>query len=60
MKHTLKPKLATGLKSYAQIEGGEFLSQQMISHQDQKGTIQELTVHDSSSQNGVAERGMHT
>jgi hypothetical protein len=32
----------------------------MINHQDQKGTKWELTVHDSSPQNGVLERGMRT
>ena len=41
-------------------QGGEFLSTQMINHQDQKGTQQELTVHDSPPQNGVAEAGMRT
>jgi hypothetical protein len=32
----------------------------MTSHQDLKGTVRELTVHDSPPQNGVAERGMRT
>ena len=41
-------------------KGGEFLSKQMISHQDEKGTKCELTVHDSPSQNRVAEQGMWT
>ena len=40
--------------------GGEFLSTQMINHQDDKGTKRELTVHDSPPQNGVSERGMRT
>ena len=40
--------------------GGEFLSEAMIKHQNQKGTVRELTVHDSPPQNGVSERGMHT
>jgi hypothetical protein len=40
--------------------GGEFLSDQMVNHQNQRGTIRELTVHDSPPQNGVAERGMRT
>ena len=40
--------------------GGEFLSDQLINHQNQRGTIRELTVHDSPPQNGVAERGMRT
>ena len=40
--------------------GGEFLSKEMISHQNQKGTTRELTMHDSPPQNGVAERAMRT
>ena len=40
--------------------GGEFLSKEMIDHQDAKGTLRELTVHDSPPQNGVSERGMRT
>jgi hypothetical protein len=40
--------------------GGEFLSKEMIEHQDEKGTIRELTVHDSPPQNGTSEHGMHT
>src|SRR5882762_4938951 len=40
--------------------GGEFLSKEIIQHQDGKGTLRELTVHDSPPQNGVAERGMRT
>ena len=38
--------------------GGEFLSEQLISHQNQCRTVRELTIHDSPSQNGVAEHGM--
>lgn len=41
-------------------QGGEFQSTQMISHQDQQGTVREFTVHDSPPQNGVAKRGMRT
>ena len=41
-------------------KGGEFMSNQMINHQDQKGTKHELTVHDSPPQNGVSERGICT
>ena len=41
-------------------KGGEFLSNQMISHKDQKGTKRELTVHDLPPQNGVSEQGMWT
>ena len=40
--------------------GGEFLSKELIQHQDARGTLRELTVHDSPPQNGVAERGMRT
>ena len=40
--------------------GGEFLSKQIMEHQDRKGTLRELTVHDSPPQNGVSERGMRT
>jgi len=40
--------------------GGEFMSKELIEHQDKKGTIRELVVHDSQSQNGVSERGMRT
>jgi hypothetical protein len=40
--------------------GGEFLSKELIQHQDNKGTQRELTVHDSPPQNGSSERGMRT
>ena len=40
--------------------GGEFLLKEMIDHQDAKGTLRELTVHDSPPQNGVAKHGMRT
>ena len=40
--------------------GGEFQADQLKTHQDQKGTVREFTVHDSPPQNGVAERGMRT
>ena len=36
--------------------GGEFMSTEMKNHQNEKGTLRELTVHDSLQQNGVAER----
>jgi hypothetical protein len=32
----------------------------MKRHQDAKGTLHKLTVHDSPPQNGVSERGMQT
>ena len=40
--------------------GGEFLSKELTEHQDHRGTVRELTVHDSPPQNGTAERGMRT
>ena len=40
--------------------GGKFLSKEMKSHQDSKGTLRKLTVHDSPQQNGVAEHGNRT
>ena len=39
---------------------GEFKLEAMRTHQDQKGTEQEYTIHNSPPQNGVAERGMRT
>ena len=41
-------------------QGGEFLSDAMVNHQNQKGTVRELPVHDSPPQNGVSKRGMQT
>ena len=38
--------------------GGEFLSKDIMQHQDNKGTQCELTVHDSPPQNGSSECGM--
>jgi hypothetical protein len=40
--------------------GGEFQSNDMMNHQDNKGTVREFTVHNSPLQNGVAECGMRT
>jgi GAG-pre-integrase domain len=48
------------IKTCCSNKGGKFLSNQMISHQDLKGTKWELTVHDSPPQNGISERGMRT
>jgi hypothetical protein len=48
------------IKSCQVDKGGEFLSAQMVNHQDSKGTKCKLTVHDSPPQNGVSERGMRT
>ena len=41
-------------------QGGEFLSKETKNHQDLKGTLHELTVHDSPQKNGVAECGNWT
>ena len=51
----IKTQSGNRIKVCHSDKGGEFLSNQMISHQDQKGTKQELTMHDSSPQNGVSE-----
>src|SRR3979490_3256316 len=48
------------IKTMRSDRGGEFLSKEMIRHQDERGTTWELTVHDSPPQNGTAEHGMHT
>ena len=40
--------------------GREFLSKELMEHQDMQRTQQELTVHDSPPQNGVSKRGMCT
>ena len=48
------------IKCMCSDQGGEFKSDAMRKHQDQKGTVQEFTVHDSPPQNRVAERGMRT
>ena len=39
-------------------QGGEFSSEAMIKHQNQKSTVRELMAHDSPPQNRVSERGM--
>jgi len=41
-------------------QGGEFLSNEFKWYQNDRGTVQELTVHDSPPQNGTAKRGMRT
>ena len=46
------------IKVMCSDRGGEFLSKEIIDHQDQKGTVHELTIHDLPPQNGTAERGM--
>ena len=34
------------------------MSKELLNHEDMKGMHQELTMHDSPSQNGVSEHGM--
>ena len=46
------------IKMVCSDRGGEFLSSEFIEYQDTRGTVRQLTVHDSPQQNGVAERGM--
>ena len=36
-------------------QGREFLSKEMVNHQDKEGTIRELTIHDAPPQIGTAE-----
>jgi hypothetical protein len=40
--------------------GGEFQSEAILNHQDQRETVCEFTVHDLPPQNGVSKRGMRT
>ena len=40
--------------------GGEFLSKKFTDYQESRGTVRQLTIHNSPPQNGVAERGMQT
>ena len=56
----LENQTGNRIKVMRSDRGREFLSKEMMNHQDQKGTVRELTVHDSPPQNGVAERGMRT
>ena len=48
------------IKSIYSNQGGEFMSDEFIKHQDARGTLRELTIHNSPQQNRVAERGMCT
>ena len=54
-KAFIKTQSGNWIKVCCSNKGGEFLSNQMISHQDQKGIKRELTVHDLPPQNGVSE-----
>ena len=53
----LKTHSGNHIKWMHSDRGGEFLSKEMKNHQDLKGTLHKLTVHDSPQQNGVAEHG---
>ena len=57
-KALIKTQFGGNIKVVCSDRGGEFQSKQIIQHQDGNGTIRELTVHDSPSQNGTAKRGM--
>ena len=48
------------IKASQSDPGGEFLSKEMIKHQDDKGTVCELTVDNSPPQNSTTECGMQT
>ena len=48
------------IKVVCSDRGGEFQAQQLVNHQNQRGTVREFTVHDSPQKNGVAKRGMRT
>ena len=56
----IKTHTGQNIKYSRSDRGGEFLSKELIEHQDMQGTQRELTVHDSPPQNGVSERGMRT
>ena len=36
------------------------MSKEIVKHQDDRGTIHELTIHDSLPQNGTVEQSMRT
>ncbi|KAF7367236.1 Retrovirus-related Pol polyprotein from transposon TNT 1-94 [Mycena sanguinolenta] len=40
--------------------GGEFTSKEFEDHLEKAGTVHQLTVHDTPSENGIAERGQRT
>jgi len=56
----IKTQTGNCIKVICSDQGGEFQADQLKTHQDQKGTVCEFTVHDSPPQNGVVERGMRT
>ena len=59
-KAYIETQTGNHIKTVRSNQGGEFLSVDFIDHQDTKGTVRQLTVHDSPQQNEVAERGMQT
>lgn len=56
----LETHMGNHIKWMHSDRGGKFLSNKMKSHQDGKGTIHKLTIHNSPQQNGVVERGNRT
>ena len=56
----IKTQTGNHIKIARSDRGGEFLSKEMIKHQDEKGTVRELTIHGSPPQNGTAELGIRT
>ena len=59
-KANIETQTRNRIKCMCLDQGGEFKSDAMRKHQDQKGTEREFTVQNSPPQNGVAERGMRT
>ena len=59
-KAHIKTQTGNQIRCMRSDQGGEFKSEAIRTHQDQKGTKHKYTVHDSPSQNGVAERGIRT
>ena len=52
----IKTQFGSHIKVVRSDRGGEFQSKEIIQHQDAKGTVCKLTVHDSPPQNGTAKR----
>ena len=59
-KAFIKTQFDSCIKVVCSDRGEEFLSKEIIDHQDARGTVRELTVHDSPPQNRTAKQGMHT
>ena len=43
----IKTQTGNHIKTVHSDRGGEFLSAEFINHQDTKGTVRQLTIHDS-------------